>query len=97
MFKSFFKIAWIKKALSYFAMFEGVDHLILSSFSFYGFYIHHLGIGSYWLLWITPVADTLFGFMSILTGLVLHATSKGKKLHFVKVKRFSRRKRYHDL
>lgn len=65
-----------KKILSFFAMFEGLDHLIFSAISFWGLINHHI-----WnfFAWLTPVADTFFGFMSILTGLVLHRVSSKRK------------------
>ncbi|HLI46803.1 MAG TPA: hypothetical protein VKU94_06380 [Geobacterales bacterium] len=69
-----------KKLLSLFAMFEGIDHLILSAISFYGFYIHGIGIVHYLSLWIAPLADTLFGFISIATGLALRSEMKKKEV-----------------
>lgn len=72
-------ITIIKKLLSFFAMFEGFDHLILSAISFWGFYKHGLDPVHYWALWITPVADTIFGITSIATGFVLNKLLNKKK------------------
>lgn len=67
---------YFKKILSIGAMFEGVDHLILSGISFYGFYIHNIDFTHNLTLWTTPLADTFFGFMSICTGIALHKSTE---------------------
>lgn len=61
------------------AMFEGVQHIIFSSISFWGIFSTHV---TDWRVWVNPVADFFFGFVNIGIGLFWKGGEKhGKRVH----------------
>lgn len=58
----------IKTLVSYFLMFEGIDHFIISTISVVG--LVHLHTYN-WASWFSPIVDYVMGAGTLLSGLYL--------------------------